>query len=103
MSKDCRSKEASAFAASEEGLAETGCVDMASIDMDTLEIGAVQMPEGDRKIRVGIDSCVAVTVFPTTVADDNPMLQTAGKAKSYRPASGKLLPDLGARNVWCQG
>ena len=27
------------------------------------------------------------------------MLDMPGKAKSYRPASGKLLPDLGARKV----
>ena len=47
----------------------------------------------------GIDSCAAVTVFPKSVADDYPMLDMPGKAKSYRPASGKLLPDLGARKV----
>ena len=51
------------------------------------------------RIRVGIDSCAAVTVFPKSVADDHPMLDMPGKAKSYRPASGKLLPDLGARKV----
>ena len=55
MSKDCRSKEASAFEAREEGLAETGCIDMASIHLSALEIGAVQLLEGDRKIRIGID------------------------------------------------
>ena len=65
----------------EEGLAETQCIDMASIDLIALEIGAVQLPEKDRKIRVGIDSCAAVTVFPKTVADDCPMLQTPGKAR----------------------
>ena len=48
----------------------------ASIDLKALEIGAVQLPEGNRKIRMGIDSCAAVTVFPKTVADDHPMLQT---------------------------
>ena len=53
-----------------EGLAETGCIDMASIDLNALEIGAVQLREGDRKIRIGTDSCAAVTVFPKTVADD---------------------------------
>ena len=98
-SKDCRSKEASAFVASEEGLAETCCVDMASIDLNALEIGVVQLSEGDRKIRIGSDSCAAVTVFPKTVADDYPMLQTPGKAKSCRPSSGKLLPDLAARKL----
>ena len=36
---------------------------------------------------------------PKTVADDNPMLHTPGKAKSCRPASGKLQPDLGARET----
>ena len=81
----------------DEGLAETWCVDMASTDLNALEIGAVQLPEKDHKIRVGIDPCAAMTVFPKTVADDHPMLQTPGKVKSYRPASRKLLPDLGAR------
>ena len=38
-------------------------------------------------------------MFPKSVADENPMFHTPGKAKSYRPASGKLLPDLGARKV----
>ena len=98
MSKGCRSKETSAFEAGEE-LAETGCVEMASVDLNALEIGAVQLPERDHRIRIGIDSCAAVTVFPKSVADDYPMLDTPGKAKSYRPASGKLLPDLGARKV----
>ena len=50
-------------------------------------------------MRIGIDSCAAVTVFPKTVADDYPILQTPGKAKSCRPVSGKLLPDPGARKV----
>ena len=72
---------------------------MASTDLNVLAIGAGQLREGDRKIRIGSDSCAAVTVFPKTVADDHPMLQTQGKAKSYRPASGKLLPDLDARKV----
>ena len=53
----------------------------------------------DHRIRIGIDACAAVTVFPKSAADDYPMLDTPGKAKSYRPASGKLLPDLGARKV----
>ena len=37
--------------------------------------------------------------FVCCVADNFPMLDMPGKAKSYRPASGKLLPDLGARKV----
>ena len=72
---------------------------MASEDLIVLEIGAVQLLEKDHRIRIGIDSCAAVTVFPKSVADDYPMLDTPGKAKSYRPASGKLLPDLCAREV----
>ena len=60
-------------------------------------IGAVQLK--DRKIRIGIVSCAVVTVFPKTVVDDHPMLQTPSKAKSFMPASSKLLPDLGARKV----
>ena len=98
MSKDCRSKETSAFEAGDE-LEETGCIEMASIDLNVLEIGAVQVPEKDHGIRVGIDSCAAVTVLSKSVADDYTMLHTPGKAKNYRPASGKLLPDLGARKV----
>ena len=72
---------------------EAGCIEMASIDFNALEIGAVQLPEGHR-IRTEIDACAAVTVLQKSVADDYPMLHTPGKAKSYRPASGKLLPDL---------
>ena len=98
MSKDCRSKETSAFEAGDE-LAETGCIEIASVDLNALEIGAVQLPEKGHKNRIGIESCAAVTVFPKSVADDYPMLDMPGKAKSYRPASGKLLPDLGARKV----
>ena len=87
MSKDCRSQETSAFEAGEEGLAETGRVDMESIDLNALEIGAVQLLEKDHKTRIGIDSCAAVTVFPNTVADDDPFLQAPGKAMSFRQAS----------------
>ena len=35
-----------------------------------LEIGSRQASEKSRKIRIGIDSCAAVTVFPRTVAED---------------------------------
>ena len=98
MSKDCRSEGTSAFEAGDE-LAETGCIEMEGIDLNALEIGAVQWPEGERKIRTWIDSCAAVTVSPKMVADDSPMLPTPGKAKSNRPASGKLLLDLCARKV----
>ena len=59
-----------------------------------LEIGSRQASEKSRKIRIGIDSCAAVTVFPTTRR-----LQAQGKAKSYSPAPDKLLRDLGARKV----
>ena len=97
-SKDCRSKETSAFEAGDE-LAETGCIEVASVDLNALEIGAMQLPEKGHRIRIGIDSCAAVTVFPKSVEDDYSMLDMPGKAKSYRPASGKLLPDLGARKV----
>ena len=61
---------------------------MANIGLNTLKIGAVQLPEEDH---VGIDSCAAVPVFTASVPDDCPMLHTPGKAKSYRPGSGKLL------------
>ena len=57
------------------------------------------MHRNGNRVRIGIGSCAAVTVFPKSVADDYLMLDTPGKAKSYRPASGKLLPDLGARKV----
>ena len=59
----------------------------------------MQLPEKGHRSRIGIDSCAAVTVFPKSVADDYPMLDMPGKVKIYRPASGKLLPDLGARKV----
>ena len=98
MSKDCRSQEMSAFEVGDE-LPDTGCIQIAIVDLNALEIGAVQLPEKDHRIRIGIDWRAAVTVFPRSVADDYPMLDTPGKAKSYRPASGKLLPDLGARRV----
>ena len=98
MSKECRSKETSAFEAG-DGLAETGCIEMASVDLHALEIGAVQLQEKDHRIRIGIDSCAAVTVFPKSVADDYPMLDMPGKRRVTRSASGKLLPDLGARKV----
>ena len=97
MSKECRSKEASEFEAGE--LAETGCIEMASVDLNALVIGAVQLLEKGHRIPTGIDSFAAVSAFPKSVADDYPMLNMPGKAKSYRPASGKLLPDLGARKV----
>ena len=93
-----RSKETSSFEAGDE-LAETGCIEMASVDLNALEIAAVQLLEKDHRIRIGISWCAAVTVFPKSVADDYPMLDMPGKAMSYRPASGKLLPDLGARKV----
>ena len=57
--------------------------------LNALEIGAVQLPEEDHKIRTGTDSCASVTVFPKSVADDYPMLHTPG------PASGKFLPGSG--------
>ena len=81
MSKDCRSKEASTFEAGDE-LAETGCIEMASVDLNAFEIGAVQLPGKDHRIRSGIDSCAALTVFPKSVADDYPMLHMPVKAKS---------------------
>ena len=99
MPKDCRSRDTSAFEAGEDGSAETGRIEMARIDLNAWEIGAVQLPEKDHGIRLGIDWCLEVTVFPKTVADDCLVLLTPGKAKRYRPASGKLLLDLGARQV----
>ena len=54
-SKDCRSKETSAFEAGEDGMAETGCIEIAGIDLNALEIGAVQLLEEDHKIRIEID------------------------------------------------
>ena len=37
--------------------------------LNALEIGSVQVSEENRKLRSGIDSCAAVTVFPKTVAE----------------------------------
>ena len=48
---------------------------------------AVQLPE---KITEIVLFCTAMIVFPTSVADDHPMLDTPGKAKNHRPAS---VPD----------
>ena len=81
MSKDCRSKDTSAFEAGEE-LAETECIEMASVVLNALEIGAVQLSEKDHRIRIGIDSCAAGIVFPKSVTDDNLMLDTPGQARS---------------------
>ena len=95
MSTDCRSKETSAFEAGEEGLAETGC-----IDLNALKIGAVQLPEKDHKICIGIDLSAVVTVFPKTVAGRLPDAPNAGQSKELpgrRQAS--FLQDLGARMV----
>ena len=64
---------------------------MASVDLKSI---------GDWSSAVtGIDSCAAMTVFPKSVADAYPVLDMPGKAKSYRPASGNRLLDLGARKV----
>ena len=52
---------------------ETGGIDVVGIDLSALEIGAVHLLEGDHKTRIRIDSCVAVLVFPKTVADDYPL------------------------------
>ena len=100
VSRDCRSKETNELDMNkEEPLSEDVSFVMASVELNALEIGSVRMKDENRSLRIGIDSCVAVTVFPKKVAEDYPMLQTPGKAKSYRPASGQLLPDLGARKV----
>ena len=63
--KDCRSKETSAFEVDEqEPSSETRCFDMASVDLNALEIRSAHVSEGNRKLRIGINSCAAVTVFP---------------------------------------
>ena len=59
---------------------------MSSIELNALEIGSVQVSEEGRKIRIGIDSCAAETVFPMTVAEDYSVLKTPDQAKSYRRA-----------------
>ena len=71
-------REASAFETSKRGLAETGYVDMASLDLNSLEIGSVLLPERNREIQMGTDSCVAVIVFSRVVADDVTRLRTPG-------------------------
>ena len=53
----------------EEPLSETGCFDVASIELNALEVGSLPISEENRNIRIGIDSCAAVTVFPKTVAE----------------------------------
>ena len=91
MSKDCRSNS-EAY----DELAETGCIQMASIDLNSLEIGAVQLPQEDHRHRIGIDSYVAVTVFPKRVTDDYPMPPHARQGEELQIS---VMPDLGARKV----
>ena len=65
MSKECRSNETKRV---HSKLATS--IEMAMIGLSALEMGEeVQLPEEDHRIRIGIDSCAAVTVFPKTVAD----------------------------------
>ena len=82
-------REASAFEASKRGSAETRYVDMASVDLNSLEIGSVLLPERNREIQMGTDSCVALILFSRVVADDVTMFRTPGKARSRR--SGRTL------------
>ena len=97
MSEEYTSKEASAFEASKEALAETGCIDMAGERRHeragdrsgAIAGGRPQDSHWDRLV------CGSDRVSEDTVADDFPMLQSPGKAKSHRPASGKLLPNPG--------
>ena len=87
--KECRCKETIAFEAGDE-LAETGCIEMMSIDLNALEIGAVQWPEKDRKLRIGVDSRAAVTVFPKTGGGELPDAPNARQTKrvtGWRQAS----------------
>ena len=78
VSKDCRSEEVGT-----DGMIRN------DFFLNALEIGSVQLPKEDHRIRIRVDSCAAVTAFPKCVADDYPRVHTPGKAKSYRPASGK--------------
>ena len=94
MSKDCRSTETSAFEAGDE-LAEKGCIEMASIDLTALEIGVVQWSKEDRKLRIGIDSRAAVTVFPKTVAEGYLMLQTPDKQKELQASVRQAFAGFG--------
>ena len=88
--KMCKSKETSAFLVDEEGLAHR---------VECAGDRVIAVARRRRMLRIGVDSCAAVAVVPKTVAEYYPVLQTRGNAKSYRPASGKLLPDLGSRKV----
>ena len=75
----------------EEPLSENGGLDLASIELNALEIGSVQASLESPRIRIGMDSCAAVIVFPKTVAENYSVRKTPGK-------EGKLLPDLGRKN-----
>jgi len=96
IAKNCKSKEAGSLEASgaspSAATAEADC-----LELNVLEIGAM-LQEG-KQVRIGVDSCAAVTVFPKHIAVDYPISNTPGKAKSYRPASGAVVPDLGTRKV----
>ena len=101
LSEDCRSQETNAFEADEDKpSSETGCFEHGEHQVqctgDRFSTSVRRKPQASQW---NLDSRAAVTVFPKTVAEDYPVLKTPGKAKSYRPASGKLLPDLGASKV----
>ena len=103
MSKDCRSKETSASEAGDE-LAETGCTENGQPRFEMH--WRSEQCNSQKKITeyvLGSIRVPAVTVFWKSVADDYPMLHTPGKAKSYRPALGKLLLDLCGHAQSCAG
>ena len=73
------------------------CIGMASVDLNALEIGAVQLPEKDHRIRIGIDPCAAVTVSQECFgrlsdarhARKNEELETSGRQASSRSGCAK--------------
>ena len=101
MSKDCRSKETNAFEADEdEPSSETGWFEHGEHQVEcTGDRFSTSVRSTPQASQWNLDSRAAVTVFPKTVAEDYTVRKTPGKAKSYRPVSGKFLPDLGSRKA----
>ena len=60
---------------------------------------SVQVPEGNRKHGIGIDSCAVVTVFPKTVAEYYPRARNTRRSKELQASVGQAS----ARSWWTEG
>ena len=75
---------------------------MASIKLNALDIGSVQVSEGNRQLRSGIDSCAAVTVFPKTVAEDYTVRKTPRQSKELQASVGQAFARFWCKKGACQ-